>query len=181
MINSKDELYFYISEDVKRNGFSSGLTSYYFNDIRIYLRMLRKLEYIVNTKNGFFWSFGKLFYRYRFKKISKKLGFSIPPNVAGPGLTLPHYGNIVINKKVKIGSNCKIHVGVNIGADFSDPNLVPKIGDNCYIAPGAKLFGGIVIADNSMIGANSVVNKSFYKNGSVIVGVPGKCLRTWSD
>ena len=181
MIKNSSDLKYYISQDVKNNKFENSFVSYFFNDIRVYLRRLRQLEYILNTKHGLLWKFVKQFCRYRFKKLSKKLGFSIPPNVAGPGLMLPHYGNIVINKKVKIGSNCKLHVGINIGADFRDGNKTPKIGNDCYIAPGAKLYGNIVIADHSIIGANAVVNKSFEQSGSVIVGIPAKCIRQRDD
>ena len=67
-----------------------------------------------------------LWAKYKFKRLSIKLGFSIPINVFGPGLSIPHYGTIVINPNAKIGANCRIHVGVNIGASgggkFSTPN-----------------------------------------------------------
>lgn len=52
---------------------------------------------------------------------------------------------------------------------------VPVIGDNCYIGPGAKLFGDIRIGNNVAIGANSVVNKSFEDNVT-IAGVPAKIV-----
>jgi serine O-acetyltransferase len=56
--------------------------------------------------------------------------------------------------------------------------LAPQIGNNVYIGPGAKIFGEIVIADNIAIGANSVVNKSFYEKGISIAGVPAKKINT---
>lgn len=43
-----------------------------------------------------------------------------------------------------------------------------------YIGPGAKIFGDIFIADNIAIGANAVVNKSFYESNITIAGVPAK-------
>ena len=51
----------------------------------------------------------------------------------------------------------------------------PIIGDNCFIGPGAKLFGKIKIGDNVAIGANSVVNKSFQDNVT-IAGVPARVV-----
>nr|WP_292372222.1 hypothetical protein [Methanosarcina sp. UBA411] len=48
------------------------------------------------------------------------------------------------------------------------------MGNNVYIGPGAKIFGNITIADDIAIGANSVVNKSFYEKGISIAGVPAK-------
>lgn len=50
----------------------------------------------------------------------------------------------------------------------------PVIGDNCYIGPGAKIYGKIVIGDNCAIGANAVVNKDFKDGNCTIAGVPAK-------
>ena len=90
---------------------------------------------------------------------------------------------LIINPRSKIGKNCRIHAGVNIGGaggfvNKFDPDKIyaPILGDNCYIGPGAKLFGGIIIGANCVIGANSVVNKSFDKNGVTIAGVPAKIV-----
>ena len=50
------------------------------------------------------------------------------------------------------------------------------LGDNIYIAPGAKLFGDITIANNTIIGANAVVNSSFDKENIAIGGIPSKII-----
>jgi serine O-acetyltransferase len=112
------------------------------------------------------------------------LGYSIPPHVCGPGLALTHYGPITINGKARIGSNCKIHVCVNIGATglplFNIPSSTtrsaPYIGDNVYIGHGAAVIGPIDIADNCVIGASALVNKSFLIENSVIVGNPPRVV-----
>lgn len=117
------------------------------------------------------------FLRIKLERLGAKLGFTIPINVIGPGLCLCHRGTIVINEKCRIGSNFRIHPCVVIGRNSRlDENWnadnVPKIGNNCYIGPGAKLFGDIQIGDNSAIGANSVVTKSC-PPFSTVLGVPG--------
>lgn len=86
-----------------------------------------------------------------------------------------HRGTIVVNDKAQIGANCRLHVCVNIG---EHRGCAPRIGDNVYIGPGAKIFGDIEIADNIQIGANAVVNKSFTTPGISIGGVPAKRLRS---
>lgn len=43
-----------------------------------------------------------------------------------------------------------------------------------YIAPGVKIYGKINIPSNSMIAANSVVNKGFFKESMLIAGVPAE-------
>ena len=140
-------------------------------------RLLRKTEYYKNVKkNGFVNKLTYLLLKVKYKKLSIKLGFTIPENVFGPGLAIVHYGTIVVNQNVKVGANCRIHVGTNIGAS-GGTNKAPQIGDNVYIAPGAKIFGDIRIPNNCAIGANSVVTKSFEEEGMMIAGIPAKIIK----
>jgi len=138
-------------------------------------KYLRKVEYYQNCKRS---GISKIYYyylKYKFKKISVKLGFSIPPNVFGPGLAIVHYGTIVINGNAKVGANCRMHACVNIGASGGQKEA-PQLGDNVYIAPGAKIYGNITIPNNTAIGANAVVNKTFDKEHTAIAGVPAKVI-----
>jgi serine O-acetyltransferase len=50
------------------------------------------------------------------------------------------------------------------------------IGDNCYIGPGAKIFGAIEIGPDVAIGANAVVNKSFPGGGVTLGGIPARVI-----
>lgn len=104
------------------------------------------------------------------------MGYFIPLNVFGPGLSISHYGSIVINPNSRIARNCRIHACVNIGTKAGFSDKAPKIGDNVYIGPGAKIFGDIVIADGIAIGANAVVNKSFLEPNVTIGGIPAKII-----
>lgn len=106
--------------------------------------------------------------------METRLGFSIPLNVFGSGLSIAHVGPIVVSPYARIGRNCRIHVGVNIGTRAGVPDEAPTIGDDVYIGPGAKLFGRIEVADRIAVGANAVVNKSFGEPGISIGGVPAK-------
>ena len=103
-----------------------------------------------------------------------KLGFSIPYNNIGPGLAIVHYGTIVISSGVVIGENCRIHAGVNIGANAGELKAA-VIGNNVYIGPGAKIVGNISIGENSVIGANAVVTKDVPPSVTV-GGVPAKII-----
>jgi Serine acetyltransferase len=136
-----------------------------------------KLYYASVSITQMFGGVNKLFsllYRFRKKRIGVLCGFSIPNNCVGKGLCLPHIGSVIISEHAQIGDNCRIHVGVNIGADARISDAAPQIENNVYIGPGAKLFGAIEIADNIAIGANAVVNKSFVEKGISIGGVPAK-------
>lgn len=101
-----------------------------------------------------------------------KLGFSIPHNVFGPGLSIAHYGTIVVSSGARIGANCRIHAGVNIGANAGEKDAA-YIGDNVYIGPGAKIIGNVKIGSDSVIGANAAV-VSDVACGITVGGVPAK-------
>jgi len=133
--------------------------------------LMRKLEFRTNCKKNVVM---RRFTKYRYVRLSKKLGFSIPINVFGPGLSIAHYGSIVVNSGTRIGANCRLHVCVNFGTKAGESESAPTLGDNCYIGPGAKIFGPIKIGDNTVIGANAVVNRSFPQGHCSIGGVPAK-------
>ncbi|WP_299113618.1 serine acetyltransferase [uncultured Winogradskyella sp.] len=179
MISSKTEYYHYLNQDkkalgIKPVGIAGKFMSYLSpNHIWKFQKTMRKLEYYTNCKNKSINKLYILYLRYRFKNVSLKLGFSIPINVFGPGLSIVHYGTIVINRNAKIGSNCRMHACVNIGASGGESGA-PQIGDNVYIAPGAKIYGNIKIANNIAIGANAVVNKSCEQENVALAGVPAK-------
>jgi serine O-acetyltransferase len=181
MIKSKADYYNYLDLDkkalsIKSNSLYERIKRYFSPDpIYTFQKRMRKLEYYVNCKNKGVYKPYVLYLRYKFKKISIRLGFTIPINVFGPGLSIVHYGTIIINNAVKVGSNCRIHACVNIGASGGEKHA-PQIGDNVYIAPGAKIYGKIKIANNTAIAANAVVNKSFEKENTIIAGIPAKAI-----
>ena len=112
-------------------------------------------------------------YRFWLHNRSVKLGFSIPINVFGPGLSIAHYGTIVVSPAATVGKNCRIHEGVNIGAT-NGSSLAPRIGNNVFIGTGAKIIGDISIADDVAIGANAVVVRSITEKGVTYGGIPAK-------
>lgn len=109
--------------------------------------------------------------RYLLRNQGIRLGFTIHPHVFGPGLSIAHWGTIVVSPTARVGARCRIHADVNLG----ERPEAPVLGDDCYIAPGAKLYGGITIGDGCTIGANAVVNRSF-PDDVLIAGVPAKAI-----
>ena len=171
MIKSKTDYKKYLKAD--GIVFTRNIKTVLFDDIRKFKKQLRTLEYYNNCKKGPLNKLIIMLLRYRFMRISRMLGFSIPINVFKPGLSIAHRGTIVVHPNAKVGVNCRIHVCVVIGATGGSLKA-PIIGDNVYIGTGAKVIGDIEIADNIAIGANSVVNKSFYEKDITIAGVPAK-------
>lgn len=182
MIDSKKSYNEYLKSDQKALGINSNsrfykLKNFFFPDpILKFQKLLRKLEYFQNCRNKGLFKIYIYYLKYRFRQLSIKLGFSIPINVFGPGLRIVHYGTIVVNGNARIGKNCRIHACTNIGASGGKKEA-PQIGDNVYIAPGAKIYGNITIANNIAIGANAVVNKSFNEENMLIAGNPAKEIK----
>jgi serine O-acetyltransferase len=174
VIQSKTEYLYYLEADRLALGIDNRWPAVFTHKIWKFERLLRKLEYFMNCRNSLFWKPYIYFLEWRFLSLSQKLGFSIHKNNFGPGLSIGHPGSIIVNYAARIGANCRIHTGVYIATQAGSQNKSPKIGNNVYIGPGAKIFGEIEIADNIAIGANSVVNKSFLEQGITIAGVPAK-------
>lgn len=186
MIKSKDDLKYYIESDLKSMKIypltiRKRLSSIFFPTVWKFQIKLRRMEYMKNCRTKTI--FGKIIFRIAyagFIRYGIKLGFSIPLNVFGPGLCITHRGTLVVNPNSVFGSNARIHVGVNIGyssrfEESYDKGNVPTFGDNVYIGPGAKIFGGIHIGNDVAIGANSVVNKDVADHVTV-AGVPAKII-----
>lgn len=175
MIKSKNELKEYLDADKKSLKIDSHVK---FMSLRYriwkYEVLMRKLEYMTNTKKLYKYNVIYWLRKIRFQQLSIKYGYELHLNTIGKGLCLAHIGPIIINGATKIGDNCRIHVGVNIGTSAGLDDASPIIGNNVYIGPGAKIFGKIIIADGIVIGANSVVNKSFLEKEISIAGVPAK-------
>lgn len=176
MISSKQDLLDYLEQDKKALGINRRFPRPIIDRIWKYEILMRKVAYLYNCKQGLFNRVLYNIYRLRYEALGMKLGFSIGVNAFGPGLNIAHYGTIVVNGNARIGKNCWIYPGVNIGANTEGPEDVPTIGNDVYIGPGAKLFGKIVIGDNISIGANAVVTKSFMDSGVTIAGVPAKVI-----
>lgn len=172
MIKSKNDLYLYLEKDKAALRKDYKKPKLFHDIIWKYEIIMRKCEYFQNCKKSFWGKFICKIYKFRYVRLGQKLGFSIPLNVFGEGLYIVHYGSIVVNQYAKIGKNCRIHEGTCIGADGE--NKAPIIGDNVFIATGAKIIGDVVIADGVSIGANAVVVKNISEPNTTWAGVPAK-------
>jgi serine O-acetyltransferase len=84
-----------------------------------------------------------------------------------PGFCIIHPNNVYIGKGVEIGEDCLIFHDVTLG---TGPNPGrPRIGNNVDIYVGARVLGGVVVGDNSMVGANCVVTKDVPPKSVVVV------------
>lgn len=87
---------------------------------------------------------------------------------------------------ISIGNNVTISTNVSfITHDNSVIKLIKdktdifgkiNIGNNCFIGLGSIILPGVTLADNIIVGAGSVITKSFKEEGVVIGGNPAKVI-----
>jgi serine O-acetyltransferase len=80
----------------------------------------------------------------RIRSYSCIAGNIMSPKRIAPGLSIAHYGTIVVNPNCQIGSFCRIHANTNLGVSAGYKEA-PRLGNRCYIGPGAILFGDIIL------------------------------------
>ena len=186
MITSREELRICLQADSKNYQLrTSGWLRRLRNDMGVtpianqkyiwkYIKTLRYLEFYTNS--GWLLHLPLLvYYRYRLNRLSVKTGFQIPPNVVDTGMTIWHWGPIIINGDTQIGKNVTLNPFVVIGHKVSGGGC-PIIGDHCFIGSGAKIFGNIHIGNNVTIAPNAVVVKDVPDN-TTVGGVPAKSLK----
>ncbi len=127
-------------------------------------------------------------------------GFGFVKGEDNVWIDFPHFGAVIIEDNVEIGSNTCIDRGAlgdtRIGKGTKIDNLVHiahnvKINDNCliiadamlggsvtigentWVAPSASIRNGLTIGANSLIGMGAVVTKNVMEN-STVAGNPAK-------
>lgn len=174
MIDSKKAYRYYLEQDRIALGRKRDRRPRMFGDeIWKFEILLRKVEYDRNCRGGLAALCIGKYHKFRFHRLSVRLGMTIPPGVFGPGLSIPHYGTIVVHGNVRAGRNCRLQEGVTIGAT-NGSHEAAVIGDNCYFGSGAKVIGAVRIADDVAVGANAVVTKDIAESGTTWAGVPAR-------
>lgn len=133
----------------------------------------------------YFYRLGRFLYKMRIPLLPKIIELiifllynsKIPSScVIGKGSFFSYGGiGVVLHARCKIGDNVDIGTNVTIGGR-SGHYEVPIIGDNVYIATGAKILGPIKIGNNVTIGANAVVINDVPDN-VVVAGIPAKIIK----
>jgi serine O-acetyltransferase len=103
---------------------------------------------------------------------------SVPESVViGRGSRFGYGGmGVVIHGRCVLGERVFVSPQVTIGGR-SGHRAVPCIGDDVYIAAGARILGPITIGSRSIIGANAVVIESV-PEGTIVAGVPAKVIKS---
>lgn len=136
-----------------------------------YIKSMRYVEYYetLRKRHKYIYLIPSVYYHAQLRKYARITGFQIPPFTCGKGLTIWHWGTIIVNGATKIGDNCILHTGVLFG--HKNPNEgCPQIGNNVFIGSGTKIIGNITIGDNVVIGQNCVITKDIPANSIIVNG-----------
>ncbi len=96
----------------------------------------------------------------------------------GAGLKLYHGQALVVNRHARIGQDCTLRHCTTIGSKTlsnEEEGQSPMIGDRVDVGSNAVIIGGIVIGDDVVIGAGSVVIRDVPPR-AVVAGNPARVL-----
>ena len=185
MITTKSQLHNVLSCEKNiylppRNRMESFFTSDNKYKIYKYLRLLRLTEYHYNNRNKLYHKALYLYYRRKKNIKGREFGVEISENSFDEGIIIYHPGNIVVNGYARIGKGCRLHGDNCIGNDGLSFDA-PVIGQRVRLGVGAKIIGGVTIADDVIVAAGAVVIESCDIVGAVLAGVPARCVKVRSD
>jgi len=102
-------------------------------------------------------------------------GIYIPSSMkVGRGFAIHNFSGIFL-PRTTIGDNFIVFQNVTVGHLRGQSGRPPRLGNNVFIAAGAKVMGDIRLGDNVVVGANSLVMNDVPDNCTVI-GVPARIV-----
>ncbi len=132
---------------------------------------------------------GKLILNHCGKNVNIEKGADFSSNVSlgnnsGIGINASISSGVSIGDDVMMGPNCVILTtnhgmldnGVPMWRQHSSEVSPVVIGNNCWIGERVIILPGVQLGDGCVVGAGSVVTKSFGEN-SIIAGNPARFLK----
>ena len=176
-IMNKTQLKEWLESERYNYGISKGLFSLIKmritgNELSVIWRFQSILRYTEYHTNSHHYLRAAIF-KCMYNRISNKYGLHIGINVCGKNLRIMHLGSILTNDKCRMGENVALHINTAFVAQGVS-NEAPTIGNNVVVGVGATIVGGVVLADGIAVGANALVNKSFFEEDIAIAGIPAK-------
>lgn len=104
-------------------------------------------------------------------------GIEVSPGLS-PGCYIQALGNIYIGDYTQIAANVGLISSNHMLHDNAKHEIGEiSIGSYCWIGMGAIILPGVVLGDFTIVGAGSIVTKSFPEGYCVIVGNPAKRVK----
>lgn len=146
---------------------------------------------------GWKWLF-KYWYVQKIKGINRNVPFPVPPwvkfgnpnNIIFDVDDMKNFhttgcyfqginAKIYIGKGTKIAANCGFITANHVFNDLtkSTEGKDIKIGENCWIGMNSVILPGVNLGNNTIVGAGSIVTKSFPDGHCVIGGNPAKIIK----
>lgn len=98
-----------------------------------------------------------------------------------------HFGCYFQNYNAKIYIGKGTYIAPNVGIitenhdyqnlDLHFPAKDVVIGEKCWIGMNSVILPGVELADNTIVGAGSIVTKSFLNKNCIIAGNPAKIIK----
>ncbi len=153
------------------------ITDFFFPNYKFrFLVWLRLCEYLTESRIfSFLYPFAAIMYHHYSMKSDMEICFG---SVDG-GIKIQHSsGFIIIHSEARIGKRVQLSPGVIIGiSSLNRKHDLPIIGDDCYLAPNAKVFGRCKIGNHVTIGTDTVVRDQDIPDGAVVVGNPARIVK----
>lgn len=130
-------------------------------DVRFILKFFRFGQYFFNRKKNIIYLIPYVSIKLVYCFFQILYGFSIPFSTKiGKNVCFKHgFFGIFISSEAVIGDNVIIMHQVTIGSNFASGKDItaPKIGNDVFIGPGAKIIGAVFVESGTKIGANALL------------------------
>ena len=154
-------------------------------------------KYFDDQVIGYYWCF-KAIFRQKILGFNRNIPWPVSPFIviSNPNNIIFHnddlnnfqgYGNYFqnFNGKITIGKGSYIAPNVGIITANHDINDLDKhlqgkdvvLGEKCWIGMNCVILPGVVLGPHTIVGAGSVVTKSFPEGNCIIAGNPAKIIR----
>ena len=155
---------------------------------------------------GYYFTVKRMGFVWALKGIPRRISTGVPWPI-GKTTTITNWKNISFNPdslnvfqspgcyfqaidgKISIGKNVQIAPNVGIVTANHDINNLKYhtdgkdvvIEENCWIGMNSVILPGVILKQHTIVGAGSVVTKSFPNGNCIVAGVPSHVLRQIGD
>lgn len=132
------------------------------------------LMFLIRPNKQVYWP------RHKNNKVANPQNITIGYNssIGGSGTYIQGNGRLIIGNNIQTGTNVGILSGNhNVYRQFEQDQKTTIIGDYSWIGMGAIILPGVELGPRTIVGAGSVVTKSFPEGFCIVAGNPAKKIK----